>query len=164
MTFRSLRCTLNKNHFLQLFECLKVSPNLDKLELHRKHADQRSLVGPTVISGSMPSLTDLRLASIDLTPEVPQLRYLVNLDLAHPFPSLAGVLDLVASNPLLETITFSLRCTGKTNHRPEGAILIRVSALSSSTSTHLCPCSTGAAFLEERPCRSLCGLTRRNMR
>jgi len=124
MTFRSLRCTLNKKHFLQLFECLKVSPNLEKLELHRKHADQGPQVGPKIVSGSMPSLKDLRLTSIDLTPEVLQLRHLVNLDLAHPFPSLTAVLDLVASNPLLETITFSLRCTGKTDPRPEGAILI----------------------------------------
>ena len=77
-----------------------------------------------IISGSMPSLKDLRLASIDLTPEVLQLRHLVNLELTHPFPSLTAVLDLIASNPLLETITLSLRCTDKTDPRPEGAILI----------------------------------------
>ena len=110
---------------MQLFEYLRVSPNLQRLELYRRHADQqRSQMRPRIISGSMPSLKDLRLASIDLTPEVLQLRHLVNLDLSHPFPSLTAVLDLVASNPLLETIAFSLKCTGKTDPRPEGAVLI----------------------------------------
>jgi hypothetical protein len=77
-----------------------------------------------MISGSMPSLKDLRLASIDLAPEVLRLRHLVNLELAHPFPSLTAVLDLIVANPLLETITFSLKCADKTDPRPEGAIFI----------------------------------------
>lgn len=76
------------------------------------------------ISGSMPSLTDLRLASIDITPEVRQLRHLINLELAHPFPSMTAILDLIASNPRLETITLSVKCAGKADPRPEGAVLI----------------------------------------
>lgn len=72
----------------------------------------------------MPSLKDLRLASIDLTPEVLRLRHLVNLQLTHPFPSLTAVLDLIALNPLLETITLSVKCAGKADLRSEGAVLI----------------------------------------
>jgi len=72
----------------------------------------------------MPSLKDLRLASIDLSPEILQLRHLVNLELEHPFPSLTAVLDLIASNPLLETITLGVKCTGMTDPRPEGAVVI----------------------------------------
>ena len=110
---------------MKLFEGItKVSPNLERLELYRRNADQGSPIRLRIISGSMPSLKDLRLASIDLTPEVLQLRHLVNLELALPFPSLTAVLDLIASNPLLETIVLSVRCAGKTDYRPEGAVTI----------------------------------------
>ena len=110
---------------MKLFAGLtKVSQNLEKLELYRRTADQGSPIRFRIISGNMPSLKDLRLASIDLTPEVLQLRHLVNLELEHPFPSLTAVLNLIASNPLLETITLSVRCAGKTDPRPEGAVLI----------------------------------------
>ncbi|KAF9648195.1 hypothetical protein BDM02DRAFT_3115857 [Thelephora ganbajun] len=125
ISFRSLRCTLNKKNLLKLFEGLtKVSPNLERLELYRRSADQRSQIRLKIISGSMPSLKDLRLASIDLTPEILRLRHLVNLELAHPFPSLTAVLDLIVSNPLLEMITLSVRCAGKTDPRPNGAVMI----------------------------------------
>ena len=125
VSFRTLRCSLNRKNFLILFAGLtKVSRNLERLELYRKHADQGSPIRPRIISGSMPSLKDLRLASIDLSPEILQLRHLVNLELEHPFPSLTAVLDLIASNPLLETITLSVKCTGKTDPRPEGAVFI----------------------------------------
>jgi len=125
LSFRTLQCSLNRKNFLKLFAGLtKVSRNLERLELYRKQADQGSPIGPKMISGSMPSLRDLRLASIDLTPEVLRLRHLVNLQLEHPFPSLTAVLDLIASNPLLETITLAVRCAGKTDSRPEGAVMI----------------------------------------
>ena len=125
ISLRSLRCSLSKKLLLKLFEGLnRVSPNLERLELYRRNADQGSPIRLRFISGSMPSLKDLRLASIDLTPEVLQLRHLVNLELAHPFPSLAAVLDLIASNPLLETITLSVKCAGKSDPRPEGAVMI----------------------------------------
>ena len=125
VSFRTLRCSLNRKNFLILFAGLtKVSRNLERLELYRRHADQGSPIRPRIISGSMPSLKDLRLASIDLSPEILQLRHLVNLELEHPFPSLTAVLDLIASNPLLETITLAVKCTGKTDPRPEGAIVI----------------------------------------
>ena len=124
VSFRSLQCRLNKKLFLQLFECLRVSPKLERLELYRRNADQRSEMRLRIISRSMPLLKDLRLSCIDLTPEVLQLRHLVNLELTHPFPSLTAVLDLIASNPLLETITLTLRFTGATDPRPEGAIFI----------------------------------------
>ena len=125
VSFRTLRCSLNRKNFLTLFAGLtKVSRNLERLELYRNNADQGSPIRPRIISGSMPSLKDLRLASIDLTPEVLQLRHLVNLELEHPYPSLTAVLDLIASNPLLETITLGVRCTGKKDPRPEGAVVI----------------------------------------
>lgn len=124
-TFRTLRCTLNKKNFMTLFEGLtKISPGLERLELYRKNADQRSGMRIRFLSGSMPLLKDLRLASIDLSPEILKLRHLVNLELTHPYPSLTAVLDLIASNPRLETITLSLRCSGKTDPRPEGAVFI----------------------------------------
>ena len=72
----------------------------------------------------MQSLKDLRLASIDITPEVLQLRHLANLELRYPFGSLTAVLDLVVSNPLLEKIALSIRCTGKTDPWPEGAFAV----------------------------------------
>lgn len=72
----------------------------------------------------MPTLKDLRLASIDLTPEVLKLRHLVNLELAHPFPSMTDTLDLIALNPLLETVALSVKCDGKTDPRPDGAVAI----------------------------------------
>ena len=125
MSFRSLQCSLNRKSFLKLFAGLpKVSRNLETLELYRKHADQGSPIRPKIISGNMPSLRDLRLASIDLTPEILQLRHLVNLELEHPFPSLTAILDLITLNPLLETITLSVRCADKTDPRPEGAVMI----------------------------------------
>jgi len=125
VSFRTLRCSLNRKNFLKLFAGLtKVSQNLERLELYRKNADQGSPIRPRIISGSMPSLKDLRLASIDLTPEVLQLRHLVNLELEHPFPSLTAVLDLIASNPQLETLTLTVKCAGKTDPRPEGAVMI----------------------------------------
>jgi len=125
VSFRSLKCTLNKKNFLKLFEGLtKVSPNLERLELYRRTADQGSPIRFKIISGSMPSLKDLRLTYFDLTPEVLKLRHLVNLELSHPFPSLTAVLDLIASNPLLENIALSVRCAGKTDRRPEGAVMI----------------------------------------
>ena len=102
----------------------KVSQNLEKLELYRRNADQGSPIRFKIISGRMPLLRDLRLASIDLTPEVLQLRHLVNLELEHPYPSLTAILDLIASNPLLETITLAVKCTGKTDPRPEGAVMV----------------------------------------
>jgi hypothetical protein len=125
MSFRSLRCSLNRKNFLSLFAGLtKVSPNLEKLELYRRSADQTCQFRIRIISGSMPSLKDLRLISIDIAPEVLQLRHLVNLELAHPFGSLTASLDLIASNPMLETVTLGVRCTGKTDPRPEGAVAI----------------------------------------
>lgn len=102
----------------------KVSPNLERLELYRRHADQNSPIRFRIISGSMPSLKDLRLASIDLTPEILRLRHLVNLELGHPFASMTAILDLIVSNPLLETVTLSVKCFGKEDPRPEGAVLI----------------------------------------
>ncbi|KAF9781856.1 hypothetical protein BJ322DRAFT_1213148 [Thelephora terrestris] len=124
--FRSLRCTLNKANFTTLFGGLtKVSPNLERLELYRRNADQGSSINRLrIISGSMPSLKDLRLASIDLTPEILKLRHLVNLELAHPFASMTAILDLVVSNPLLETVAFSIKCSDETDPRPEGAVII----------------------------------------
>lgn len=62
--------------------------------------------------------------SIDLTPEVLKLRHLVNLELAHPFPSMTDTLDLIALNPLLETVALSVKCEGKTDPRPDGAVAI----------------------------------------
>lgn len=110
---------------MMLFEGLsKVSPGLERLELYRRSADQRSGMRIRFLSGNMPSLTDLRLASIDLSPEILKLRHLVNLELVHPYPSLTAVLDLIASNPRLETMALSLRCSGKTDPRPEGAVFI----------------------------------------
>ena len=125
VSFRSLQCSLSRKNFLKLFAGLtKVSRNLERLELYRRHADQGFPIRFRIISGSMPLLKDLRLASIDLTPEVLQLRNLVNLELAHPYPSLTAVLDLITLNPLLETITLGVRCMDKTDPRPEGAVLI----------------------------------------
>ena len=72
----------------------------------------------------MPSLKDLRLNYIDLKPEILKFRHLVNLELSHPYPSLTAILDLIASNPLLETVALSVRCAGETDPRPEGAVMI----------------------------------------
>jgi hypothetical protein len=126
VSFRSLSCTLNKKNFLTLFGGLnKVSPSLERLELYRRNADQGlSPIRIRIISGTMPTLKDLRLASIDLTPDILKLRHLVNLELGHPYPSVSAVLDLIASNPLLETITLCVRCVGKTDPRPDGAVAI----------------------------------------
>lgn len=102
----------------------KVSPSLERLELYRRTADQRSPITIRIISGSMPSLKDLRLTSIDLTPEILNLRHLVNLRLEHPFPSLTAILNLIASNPLLETIALRVKCAGQTDPRPKGSVAI----------------------------------------
>jgi hypothetical protein len=94
---------------------MKVAPDLEKLELYRGSADQICQFRIRILSGIMPSLKDLRLISIDIAPEVLQLRHLVNLELRYPFGSLTAVLDLIASNPMLEKIALSIRCTGKAN-------------------------------------------------
>ena len=102
----------------------RVSPNLERLELYRVTADRRSPITLKIISGSMPSLKDLRLGCIDLTPEILRLRHLVNLKLEHRYPSLTAILDLIASNPLLETIALRVQCGGQTDPRPKGAVVI----------------------------------------
>ena len=61
---------------------------------------------------------------IDLTPEILRLRHLVNLNFRHPFPSSTALLDLIASNPHLETIVLSVRSMGKAVPRPDGAVAI----------------------------------------
>jgi hypothetical protein len=116
---------LNKKDLLTLFGGLtQVSPNLERLDLHRKTAEKHCPITFRVISGSMPSLKDLRLACIDLTPEILQLRHLVHLKLEHPFPSLTAILDLITSNPMLETIALRVKCTGQTDSRPKWAVTI----------------------------------------
>ena len=124
-SFRSLSCTLNKQNLLTLFGGLtQVSSNLERLELRRRTADRRSPITLRIISGAMPSLKDLSLTSIDLTREIVNLRYLVNLILDHPYPSLTAILDLIASNPRLETIALRVKCVGQTDPRPKGAVMI----------------------------------------
>ena len=102
----------------------KVSPNLERLELCRTTAEKDFSITLKFISGSMPSLRDLRLTHINPTREILNLRCLVHLELVNPHPSLTAILDLVASNPRLETIVLCVRCAGQTDPRPKGAVLI----------------------------------------